>query len=1032
VAASLRHGEQPGSDRAVRLRALGQLWSHGVGVDWTKQGGWDGRRRVALPGHPLDRRRYWLDALAPAAGAADSARRVEERKPLDDWFYAPLWKQTPALDQGADAFAGRRVVVFGGRDAAPLADRLRAAGAEVVRVEPGDAYRDAEAYFTVRPAAPGDCEALARALAARGWAGATHTLHLWGLDEPAAELDADAVERGMEHGLFALLPWIQAAGEAGLLGEGSTLLGATRGAQAVLGTEALRPWQATLSPLLTVATQEYPGVRARAVDVEGAWEEAVLAEAAQLAAGAAADEPEVAYRGRGRWTRWYAPLPAAARPEGGLVRLRERGVYLVTGGLGDIGLVLGRHLAEAARARLVLTGRRGLPERERWDAWIAEHGEADETSHAIHAVREMEALGAEVRVAAVDVTDAEGMRALVAEVAAEWGGIHGVVHAAGARPGGTLQLKTREALARVLAPKVAGTLVLDAATEDFPLDFFLLCSSVHALYGGVGLVDHCAANAFEDAFALWRGARGGRLVTSVNWDAWTEVGMGLAAVARLSRAQADAQAQADAPAEPVAHPLLGSRRRSGDGWEYAAELAAATHWVLDEHRIGGRAALPGTAYLEMARAAFADRVPEGAPQLEQVVFLAPLFVPEGGARTVVLRLDSVEGGFAFRVASRGAEGGAEQEHARGRVRAAEVESSASVDIDAVRARCAEVDLSAVAASASGAELRFGPRFSGTLRRVWRGAGELVAELALPDAFAGDVEELGLHPALLDGATGFLRQASDALFLPLAYERVRVNGPLPAHVFSHVRFADADGEARDTLSCDVTLTDSAGEVRVVIEGYTLRRVGAQAAASAAAAAPAASGSAGPAAAANGAAGRVAPDAPLAVRLIASGTGISPREGAEAFDRILAHGFGPRVAVSTRDLPSIVQQALHITRRELEEALGRGGARTPHVRPSGAAPFVEPRTELERTIAEMYQRALGIAPIGADDDFFEMGGDSLLATQLLSALNERFRVDLPLRALFESTTPARLAVAIVQRQAEQLDGDLLASVLAELQA
>ncbi len=103
---------------------------------------------------------------------------------------------------------------------------------------------------------------------------------------------------------------------------------------------------------------------------------------------------------------------------------------------------------------------------------------------------------------------------------------------------------------------------------------------------------------------------------------------------------------------------------------------------------------------------------------------------------------------------------------------------------------------------------------------------------------------------------------------------------------------------------------------------------------------------------------------------------------------------------------------------------------HPRPADTTPYVEPRSELEQTLADPYGRTLGIQGIGADDDFFAMGGDSLLATQLLSALNEQFHVEVPLRDLFEATTPARLAAVIVERQAASVDDELLAAVLAEL--
>jgi acyl carrier protein len=150
-----------------------------------------------------------------------------------------------------------------------------------------------------------------------------------------------------------------------------------------------------------------------------------------------------------------------------------------------------------------------------------------------------------------------------------------------------------------------------------------------------------------------------------------------------------------------------------------------------------------------------------------------------------------------------------------------------------------------------------------------------------------------------------------------------------------------------------------------------------------------------------------DAPLA--------GVSAAEAAEVLGRVFAREAGARVVVT---VPLRVVDA------------GTGSDRAAYARPALPTAYVEPRTELESIVARLYGRALGIDRIGAEDDFWELGGDSLLATQLLAALNERYGVELPLATLFEAVTPARLAVAIVKKQAEQMDADLLARALAEL--
>ena len=112
----------------------------------------------------------------------------------------------------------------------------------------------------------------------------------------------------------------------------------------------------------------------------------------------------VAYRGHHRWTPTYEPAQLAEAPSPN-PRLRTRGVYFITGGLGGIGQALAEHLASTVQARLVLIGRSGLPERDQWSAWLSEHDGEDRTSLRIRQVQALETAGAEVLVAAADVAD---------------------------------------------------------------------------------------------------------------------------------------------------------------------------------------------------------------------------------------------------------------------------------------------------------------------------------------------------------------------------------------------------------------------------------------------------------------------------------------------------------------------------------------------------------------------------------------------------------------------------------------------------
>jgi acyl transferase domain-containing protein/acyl carrier protein len=520
-----------GSDRfgepeAARvLAALGGLWAAGVEIDWPA---WHGapRRRVPLPPYPFERRRYWLEAGVRPAAATPASRTAsaaspdqEGRRDLEDWFYTPSWKQGQPLLPTAERPAGREepwlvLCDRSGGVGEALAAELSRRFDRVVRVmsgEPGGDLRQiSEREYALDPAAPQGFERLLDELRKAGLA-PRYAVHAW--QAPAHQSGADPAERfvrSQETGLHALLDLVRAWQDGGPL----DLFLVTDRLFDVTGDEALRPEQATLAAAGIVVPQEYAGVRCRTIDVDaaGAADPAFAARLARelLATGpSSVVPPVVALRGRHRWLQSFEPLRLSAAAGG---PLREGGVYLITGGLGGLGRVIAGALFERVRARLVLVGRTGLP---------AASGEDPVAEERIQAVRDLESRGAEVLVLQADVSRTDEVATALEEARRRFGAVHGVIHAAGVPGAGLIQLKTREMIDAVFAPKVLGALALDAACARLGLDLdFLACFSSNAsVTGAVGQVDYCAANAFLDAFAHDR-TRSGRPTLTIDWDWW--------------------------------------------------------------------------------------------------------------------------------------------------------------------------------------------------------------------------------------------------------------------------------------------------------------------------------------------------------------------------------------------------------------------------------------------------------------------------------------------------------------------------------
>jgi amino acid adenylation domain-containing protein len=990
VVASMRHRRDPRPDPVVLLQALGRLWLSGVAVDWEAVHAGERRRRVVLPSYPFERQRHWVEpAPAPAAGPVAGGRPAG----MDGWFWAPFWRQCPPLPPASDpSDGGRWLVLADGLGVSErLAERLRRAGCSVATAIAGDHFEQvASRCWTVDPRRPADWDSL---LDAAGEV-PEQVVHTWTLTSDAAPCGLDELQRMEDLAFHSLVHLAQALGRRRSESPVRITI-VSNDLHRLPGDRSPRPEKGLLLGPCRVIPQELRGLSCRSLDLSVAASDPGAAAGLVLAEiGAGGDEEVVAWRDGERWIQQFDTVRLEA-PSGTGPRLRERGVYLITGGLGGIGLTLAERLVERVRARLVLTGRRGLPPRGEWERWVSERGAADPAGRTIARLLALEDRGGEVMVAVADVTDVGAMAAVIATARARFGGLHGVVHAAGTAGGGVLQLKTAAAAAQVLAPKVRGTLALAQALADGePPDFVLLCSSINGTIGGFGQVDYCAANAFLDAFARARAGRPGTLWTAVGWDRWREVGMTAATTAR-------------AVAFERLHPLLdrclaATRERA----VYATELRPESHWVLAEHLVLGRPTLPGTTYLEMARGAFELAAGAGPLEIREAVFLTPLVV-DGGSRAEVLTILDREREdcdvFAFRVVSRQKRevgGAAWVEHARGRIgRATEDTEPRPVALSALEARCGE-DLSAAAAErARGLEgfLNTGPRWR-SLRSLRTGRGESLAALSLDATVGAEVAELALHPALLDVAAGSVQLRAEGNYLPLAYERLVVRGPLPPELYSHARWRDGNA-ASDLLTCDLSLLDAAGHEVVAIEGFAMRRVGDEALAQL-------RGLAG-----DGAPPAASPDAAAFQALVAGryeavDGGIAPQQGAEIFERVLA-GSLPQVVVSTRDLMEVMAEArsmdLERVIRDLagSAANGSAGART------RADLTTATGDELEVRVARVWQRVLGIADIGIHDNFFELGGTSLAGIQLVAELKRELGVDVNAVSIFEAPTVSALA-------------------------
>ncbi|MFZ5635058.1 MAG: SDR family oxidoreductase [Pseudomonadota bacterium] len=830
------------TDARALYAGLATAWTHGLPVDWAAFHGDEPRHRLPIPTMPFARSSHWLTLPESPSTSVDATRHIattddaatDARPDVADWSYVPVWKRclAPATPLGAGT---KRWLLLSADDpfCAAFSARLRNLGHAVVEVFQGDAFEAIDhRRLRMDPARPADHDALFAALASRE-ALPDRIVHLWSLaDAEGADALSARVDAGLASGLHALLFLVQALGRADIT-RPMRLVSIYADAHDVCGGRTLQPQRTTLVAALKIVPQEYPNLACSGIDIglpePGSVIEARLIDRLIADCDDDASDPIAAYREDVRWVPAYEQVRLPAQGDGS--RVKEGGVYLITGGLGGIGLALAGHLARTARCDLALIGRSPFPPEERWEALAgdmeSEDPERTRIARGLLALREH---GCRVKLCRADVADRDAIATAIADIERDFGAIRGVIHAAGvADTAGVIQNRSREATEDALSAKVRGAIHLDELLRGRPLDFFVLCSSIgsvlHALkFGEVGYV---AANDFLDAFASRRHAREPGLTVSINWTDWVEAGMSARARARLPQHAAD-----PAPGDSAStHPLLG-RRRSGaiaGEWVFENTLRAKELWVLDGHRIAGIAVLPGTAYIELAFAAFASATDGRSAEIRDLSLASPLVVPDEGASELRVLLTPRQQGFSFRVEARDARrAGDWTVHARGEIAAlAAGDGDASTPLPVVALQPTDTRHAARDKGDDSAGMRFGGRWR-SFAGVAFGPGAGTASLRLADEYDGDLDRYLLHPALLDCAVSFLIPAllepgSDP-YVPLHYRSIRIRRPgrLPAQLTAHARSEQTAVRDGGALTLDARLVDAEGTVWVEVLGMTARR------------------------------------------------------------------------------------------------------------------------------------------------------------------------------------------------------------------
>ncbi|MDR0217663.1 MAG: acyltransferase domain-containing protein [Enterobacteriaceae bacterium] len=576
VFSSTRNLKQNMPDRQYLLGIIGQLWQQGVGIDWEAVYQHQKRHRLPLPGYVFQHQRYSLNMLTDdrltagqLTGAVphrpDSGQPKNQRLPLEQWSHHIRWKQMNVLSQDNIRRDGQVFLIF--MDHSGIGKRLTVEltrlGGEVWQVTPGKYFRHntSARQVTMNPQHSEDYQTLAQLLKQQNvqvnniiyacpvTRSASRTLdtaftHYESLLHIARTFVGNLKINILSNRLHAITEYDRNDPAKALLIGPCRVIPKEFSQVQCKSIDIALPATRWSLPLLNAAPSNTL-IAAVLAEILDETEATGSAETGNEKTDSAETESIVAIRGRHRYVPLFetARLPVTSSP---LLNssFRQGGHYLITGGFGGIGATVATYLAQHYQPYLIFIGRSELPAENQWSDWLETHDADNKRSRHIRLLRQLQQMGAVVSVISADLADEVKIGQALTERVRQHGQIHGIFHCAGVADGGLIQNRRFEDSLQIFRAKVLGTQVLDNWFKRRPLDFFVLCSSLASSIGPVGQVAYCAANAFEEAYALSHdqlshgqlsrdqqnhqphsGRKNPTRYLAIGWDAWREVGM---------------------------------------------------------------------------------------------------------------------------------------------------------------------------------------------------------------------------------------------------------------------------------------------------------------------------------------------------------------------------------------------------------------------------------------------------------------------------------------------------------------------------
>ncbi len=964
------------SDYSHFISGIGNLWMNGIEINWKNYYADEIRRFLSLPTYPFQKKKLWLEESTQKIQGKDSSNI---RLQMENWFYVPSWKKLVVTNNQKFSLSSKNIVVMIDENSESIVNTIKEAGNDLVVIRKGASfYQKNEKEFFINPVNEADYSQLFESLHQQNIFPA-FIFHFWMFSDTQVTVSETTIDSAKNLGYYCLLYMARALykcekkNSINISFIGNHIFN-------ILGEESIQPEKSLLIGPVNTISKEYDNIRCKLIDVEidlfqnnTNWVFEQVLEIQNIT------EIIVSIRGKSKWAYFFEEVKLSnSREENSLFKMK--GVYVITGGLGGLGLEVAKFLGGEYKAKLVLIGRNGIPERTKWQEILEENSNSDLKDIIIKLI-DIEKNGGEVELLSLDISNEKASIEAFKKIINTHGQINGVIHCAGVNEEGLMHVLSNEKSELVFKPKVSGVLIMHEFFKDVEIDFFLNFSSLNSILAPIGQVAYSSANNFMDAFSAYQNRIGINKILTINWDGWQKTGMAARASVKYGNLQ-------NKEFEESTESLKGYIVSKNTEQAIYVNQLTKSHWVFNEHNIfPDKSTFPGTAYLELTIANLEPQINNQTIVFKDVFFSKQLHIKDSEKLQVYTIFSRKTKGYEFKIISKNLQSNSYQNNAIGSIALDVPILDKKHDISSIIQQCSEKEYNFSDETYS-QQKKYGPRWH-SCKFIKSNDSKAIAYIELNSQFENDLNAYYLHPALFDVATGFisLTLPKDKNHLPYHYKEIIIKRKLPKAFYSYVELVNS--KSSNKLIVNVLVLDTLGNEIIAIKDYTLLGI-----------------TNSNKDEADNQFNKVDKDeTPQELkRIIENGTiehgflqsekkGVLPEEGIEIIKKSLSSGL-EQIIVSTSNLTERLKNSPKLS--DIQKA-----AELTNVRDNNflLKSNLSESADIFDQLKEIYKNFFGLQSIDIEDDFFELGGDSLQAVFLASKLNEILGLEVVVTDIFE---------------------------------